>query len=89
MLSSANLCLCLAVPWLSCLQAFPMRDQHFYASIDKAQALLGWSPKYGLVDGLKDSYDKDFGLGQFRKAADFEVDDMILQKLGRKAYSYA
>jgi nucleoside-diphosphate-sugar epimerase len=35
-----------------------MRDQHFYASIDKAQALLGWSPKYGLVDGLKDSYDK-------------------------------
>lgn len=55
------------------LQAFPMRDQHFYASIDKAQALLGWTPKYGLVDGLKDSYDKDFGRGMFRKAADFEV----------------
>lgn len=48
-------------------QAFPMRDQHFYASIDKAQALLGWTPKYGLVDGLKDSYDKDFGRGMFRK----------------------
>lgn len=44
-----------------------MRDQHFYASIDKAQALLGWTPKYSLLDGLKDSYDKDFGRGQFRK----------------------
>lgn len=44
-----------------------MRDQHFYASIDKAQALLGWTPKYSLLDGLKDSYDKDFGRGMFRK----------------------
>ena len=32
----------------------------------------------------QDSYDKDFGLGQFRKAADFETDDMILAKLGKK-----
>jgi len=70
-------------------KAFPMRDQHFYASIDKAQSLLGWSPKYGLVEGLKDSYDKDFGRGMFRKAADFECDDMILNKLGKKSYSYA
>ncbi|KAF8065817.1 CSP41B [Scenedesmus sp. PABB004] len=70
-------------------KAFPMRDQHFYASIDKAQALLGWSPKFGLVEGLKDSYDKDFGLGQCRKAADFETDDMILQRLGSKSYAYS
>jgi len=56
-----------------------MRDQHFYASIDKAQALLGWTPKYGLVDGLKDSYDKDFGRGMFRKAADFEVGGWVWQ----------
>jgi hypothetical protein len=34
-------------------QAFPMRDQHFFASVDKAQELLGWTPQYGLVDGLK------------------------------------
>lgn len=70
-------------------KAFPMRDQHFYASIDKAQALLGWSPKYGLIDGLKDSYDKDFGRGMFRKAANFEADDMILERLGSKTFSYA
>lgn len=25
-------------------KAFPMRDQHFFASIDKAQADLGWTP---------------------------------------------
>lgn len=66
-----------------------MRDQHFYASVDKAQKLLGWTPKFGLVDGLKDSYNKDFGLGQFRKAADFEVDDMILEKMGKKSYAKA
>jgi nucleoside-diphosphate-sugar epimerase len=65
-------------------KAFPMRDQHFFASIDKAQRELGWTPRFGLVDGLKDSYDKDFGLGQFRKAADFEADDMVLEKVGKK-----
>jgi nucleoside-diphosphate-sugar epimerase len=39
-------------------KAFPMRDQHFFASIDKAQAELGWTPQFGLVDGLRDSYEK-------------------------------
>lgn len=34
-------------------KAFPMRDQHFFASVDKAQELLGWTPQFGLVDGLK------------------------------------
>lgn len=34
-------------------QAFPMRDQHFFTSIDKAMADLDWAPKFGLVDGLK------------------------------------
>eukprot|EP01023_Acetabularia_acetabulum_P064351 TRINITY_DN8288_c0_g1_i2.p1 TRINITY_DN8288_c0_g1~~TRINITY_DN8288_c0_g1_i2.p1 ORF type:complete len:370 (-),score=84.91 TRINITY_DN8288_c0_g1_i2:186-1295(-) len=62
-------------------KAFPMRDQHFFASVDKAMAELDWAPKFSLIDGLKDSYQKDFGLGQFRKAADFETDDMILAKL--------
>lgn len=61
-------------------KAFPFRDQHFFASVDKAQRVLGWQPKFGLVDGLKDSYSKDFGLGKFRKAADFTTDDMVLAK---------
>lgn len=62
-------------------KAFPMRDQHFYTSIDKAVQELGWKPQFGLVDGLRDSYEKDFGRGTFRKAADFSVDDMILEKV--------
>ena len=46
----------------------------------QAQADLDWTPEFGLVEGLKDSYEKDFGKGNFRKAADFTTDDMILSK---------
>ncbi len=46
----------------------------------QAIADLDWKPQFGLLDGLKDSYDKDFGRGTFRKAADFTTDDMILAK---------
>ena len=42
-------------------KAFPMRDQHFFASIDKAQADLDWTPKYDLYGGLLHSY-KNVGL---------------------------
>ena len=42
--------------------------------------VLDWKPEYGLVDGLRDSYEKDFGRGTFRKEADFSTDDMILEK---------
>ena len=62
-------------------KAFPMRDQHFFTSIEKAMADLAWKPEYDLVGGLTDSYEKDFGRGTFRKPADFSVDDVILEKL--------
>ncbi len=45
--------------------------------------VLDWQPEFGLVDGLTDSYAKDFGRGTFRKAADFTTDDMILEKFGK------
>ena len=61
-------------------KAFPMRDQHFFASVDKAKAELGWTPKYGLLDGLKDSYEKDFGRGTYREKPDWTADDMVLSK---------
>ena len=32
---------------------------------------LDWQPEFGLLDGLADSYSKDFGRGTFRKEADF------------------
>lgn len=65
-------------------KAFPLRDQHFFTSIEKAQTDLQWTPKFGLVEGLTDSYNLDFGRGTFRKAPDFSVDDLILEKLGKK-----
>eukprot|EP00803_Ostreobium_quekettii_P002145 evm.model.scf_1846.3 EVM.evm.TU.scf_1846.3 scf_1846:23028-29045(-) len=62
-------------------KAFPFRDQHFFASIDKAERQLDWKPEFGLVDGLRDSYQKDFGRGNYRKEADFTTDDMVLEKV--------
>ncbi|XP_073144209.1 chloroplast stem-loop binding protein of 41 kDa b, chloroplastic [Henckelia pumila] len=61
-------------------KAFPFRDQHFFASVEKAKSLLGLVPEFGLVEGLTDSYNLDFGRGTFRKAADFSTDDIILGK---------
>ncbi|KAF5739966.1 chloroplast stem-loop binding protein of 41 kDa b chloroplastic [Tripterygium wilfordii] len=61
-------------------KAFPFRDQHFFASVDKAKHLLGWKPEFDLVEGLTDSYNLDFGRGTYRKEADFSTDDMILGK---------
>ncbi|CAH9131442.1 unnamed protein product [Cuscuta epithymum] len=59
-------------------KAFPFRDQHFFASIEKAKSLLEWKPEFGLFEGLTNSYNLDFGLGTFRKEADFSTDDLIL-----------
>ncbi|KAH0866536.1 hypothetical protein HID58_083747 [Brassica napus] len=61
-------------------KAFPFRDQHFFASVEKAKHVLGWKPEFDLVEGLTDSYKLDFGRGTFRKEADFTTDDMILSK---------
>ncbi|KAI5658475.1 hypothetical protein M9H77_27268 [Catharanthus roseus] len=61
-------------------KAFPFRDQHFFASIEKAKSVLGWKPEFDLVEGLTDSYKLDFGRGTFRKEADFSTDDIILGK---------
>ncbi|XP_039063893.1 chloroplast stem-loop binding protein of 41 kDa b, chloroplastic [Hibiscus syriacus] len=61
-------------------KAFPFRDQHFFASVEKAKHVLGLKPEFDLVEGLTDSYNLDFGRGTFRKEADFSTDDMILNK---------
>ncbi|EPS69756.1 hypothetical protein M569_05003 [Genlisea aurea] len=59
---------------------FPFRDQHFFASIEKAKSVLGWKPEFDLVEGLADSHELDFGRGTFRKQPDFTADDIILAK---------
>ena len=45
---------------------------------------LDWQPEFGLVDGLRDSYEKDFGRGTFRKEADFSADDIIIEHVKSK-----
>ncbi|MBE9110136.1 NAD-dependent epimerase/dehydratase family protein [Nodosilinea sp. LEGE 07298] len=60
-------------------KAFPMRVQHFFTAIDKAQAELGWAPTYDLVTGLKDSFQNDYlASGAGKAAIDFALDDQIL-----------
>ena len=60
-------------------KAFPMRVQHFFTAIDKAQAELGWAPTYDLVAGLKDSFQNDYlASGADKAEVDFALDDKIL-----------
>jgi UDP-glucose 4-epimerase len=60
-------------------KAFPLRTQHFFASIQKAIADLDWNPEYDLVSGLKDSFQNDYLASQRDKAeVDFSTDDLIL-----------
>lgn len=54
--------------------------QHFFTSVEKAKSVLGLTPEFGLVEGLTNSYQLDFGRGGFRKAADFTADDIVLGK---------
>jgi nucleoside-diphosphate-sugar epimerase len=61
-------------------KAFPMRVQHFYADIHKAQTELDWQPRYDLVSGLKDAYEQDYlPSGRGSQAIDFSTDDEILK----------
>jgi nucleoside-diphosphate-sugar epimerase len=62
-------------------KAFPMRVQHFYADIHKAQTELDWQPRYDLILGLKDAYEQDYlPSGRGSGAIDFSTDDEILQR---------
>lgn len=61
-------------------KAFPLRPQHFFASIQNARRDLYWNPEFDLISGLKDSYENDFLANQRDQAdVDFSVDDEILQ----------
>lgn len=64
-------------------KAFPMRVQHFFASVTKAMTELGWQPEYDLISGLKDSYDNDFiASGRDQKEIDFSCDEEIIKSVG-------
>lgn len=60
-------------------KSFPLRAQHFFTDIHKAQEQLNWQPEYDLLSGLKDSFQNDYiASGRQEKAIDFSVDDEIL-----------
>lgn len=66
-------------------KAFPMRLQHFFAAIDKAQRELAWQPKFDLVGGLKDSFQQDYlTSGRDQQTVGFSLDDQILAALNSK-----
>lgn len=61
-------------------KAFPLRVQHFFASINKAMLELNWQPEFDLISGLKDSFENDFlTSGRDKAEIDFSVDDEILK----------
>jgi len=63
-------------------KAFPLRAQHFFADIHQASQDLNWTPEYGLVDGLKDSFQNDYLASKRHDATiDFSLDDQILSRL--------
>lgn len=64
-------------------KAFPMRVQHFFASVNKAMTELHWQPKFDLISGLKDALENDYLAGGWDKAEiDFSVDEEILKAVG-------
>lgn len=64
-------------------KAFPLRAQHFFASVHKAMAELNWHPEFDLVSGLKDSFQNDYlASGRDKAEVDFSVDEEIIQELG-------
>ncbi|MEA5515559.1 NAD-dependent epimerase/dehydratase family protein [Nodularia sp. UHCC 0506] len=61
-------------------KAFPMRVQHFFASVNKAMTELAWTPKYDLISGLADSLENDYlKTGRDKAEIDFSMDEEILQ----------
>lgn len=61
-------------------KAFPLRLQHFFTDIHKAQKDLYWKPEYDLISGLQDSFQEDYLVtGRGKSEVDFSVDDAILE----------
>ncbi|MBW4477912.1 MAG: NAD-dependent epimerase/dehydratase family protein [Tolypothrix brevis GSE-NOS-MK-07-07A] len=63
-------------------KAFPMRVQHFFASVNKAMTQLNWQPEYDLISGLQNSLENDYlAQKQDQAEVDFSVDEEILQSI--------
>ncbi|MGQ9865616.1 MAG: NAD-dependent epimerase/dehydratase family protein [Pseudanabaenaceae cyanobacterium] len=61
-------------------KGFPLRAQHFIASVEKAMSHLDWEPEYDLASGLRTSWEAY--QQSDRPEPDFSTDDWILQAIG-------
>ncbi|HAN45299.1 MAG TPA: 3-beta hydroxysteroid dehydrogenase [Cyanobacteria bacterium UBA8156] len=61
-------------------KGFPLRAQHFIASVEKAMSHLDWEPEYDLASGLRSSWEAY--QHSDRPEPDFSTDDWILQAIG-------
>lgn len=60
-------------------KAFPLRTQHFFASINRVIAELKWQPEFDLLTGLQDSFQNDYlAKGRDKAEVDFSTDAQIL-----------
>lgn len=60
-------------------KAFPLRTQHFFASVNKAISELNWRPNFDLISGLKDSLENDYLIsGKAQQEVDFSIDEQII-----------
>lgn len=62
-------------------KAFPLRNQHFFTSVEKAVRDLAWTPEYDLAKGLTTSWQDYLQSGRDKKEVDFGVDEQILASL--------
>jgi nucleoside-diphosphate-sugar epimerase len=60
-------------------KGFPLREQHFFTSIQKAKDELNWQPQFNLISGLTDSFHTDYlPSGRADMKLDFSLDEEIL-----------
>ena len=59
-------------------KAFPLRIAHFFTDINRVCRELAWQPRFGLVAGLQDSYEKDFRQQQSPQAPNWSQDEQLL-----------
>jgi nucleoside-diphosphate-sugar epimerase len=59
-----------------------------FFSIDKALRELPWSPRFGLEDGYRDSYEWFVREGRERYTFDFSRDDALIAKFGGETLSH-
>jgi UDP-glucose 4-epimerase len=62
-------------------KAFPLRNQHFFASVEKAMQELSWTPEYDLYKGLATSWEDYLRSGRDKTEKDFTLDEQILGAL--------